>query len=244
LEGFETRINALQESLAAIDEQMRSNRLEYREILQMEIDERRRLEAGNAVLKESHQKGDIVLSEFMKQSKTDVEIERIARSQIAEKVKIGRMAARDVSIKRLEILKDIEQIQSKMALITRNFWKKYTELLSREKANLEKFFSFGYTGGEPHRAEIDFEISKGVGLNAKNFNIQSWANLEDLPIGGLIQEKHFGEFDRMILDFRAKSLDFERHKLALYYRAGTVGGFPDGFTWNIFDKIRPGVVVG
>jgi len=244
LAEYEPRIDTLNEKLEAVNIQIGENRAGYMGLLKEEIDGRRELEAENLKLKEEHKKGEIALSEFMARSRTDAEIERISRSKIAAKIQIARDASRNVSIMRLEILKDIEYLSGKIALITQEFWRKYTELLSREKANLEKFFSFGFMGGHPHQHETNLRISTGLGLDAKNYDIQSWPDLEAIVCDGMIQPKHFSDFDRMILDLRSKCLDFEKHKLSLTYFSGTAGGHPEGFTWNVYDKIRPGMIIG
>jgi hypothetical protein len=236
---FEGRIVDSQKKLDQINIQIEGNEKEYRDLLKAEIDEKAKLEEGNALLKKEHKKGKITLNQFMAQKISAAKIETLARSKIAGKVREARLAVRDIAVERLKILADIEYCSNKISIIIKEFWREHLELLNREKEGLEKYQSFI---GSSSRWETDYQIAQGGVVNAKIFNVKSWEELEMLPITGLIQPKHFPEFDRMILDLRGH-LDFEKHKLALSYRAGKMHVFPEGFDYAVYDKYESDKVV-
>jgi len=229
---FEGRIADFQKKLDQINVQIEGNEKEYKDLLKVEIDERVKLEEGNALLKKEHKEGKITLNQFIAQKKSGVKIEQIAREKIAGKVREARLAVRDVAIERLRILADIEYCNNKISIIVKEFWRGHIELLDREKEGFEKYQQFTGSGS---RWEKDFNIAKGGAVEAKIFKVESWAELEMLPVSGLIQPQHFEDFDRMILDLRGR-LDFEKHKLALSYRAGKMHVFPEGFDYAVYDK--------
>lgn len=244
ISGYEKTIDGLMAKLEKINKQVKENRAEYRKLLDAEIEERNKLTAENDELKRRHERGELTLSEFMAQMKSSAQIEKTARARIAEKLKTARIAARDVAVKQKEILKDIEMTQNKIGVHVKEFWRRYVELLNREKEGLEKYLSFGYGGGSRHQHETNYLISTGYGYDAANLKPQSWDELEFLVIEGLIQEKHFNEFDKMIQKLRSAGLDFEKHKLAINYRSGKAGYFKEGIEYRIFDKNNPGVIIG
>ena len=236
----EERINTSKKELKKIDKQHEKNMEIYRDLLEEEAAEFARLKSDVEKLKADHQKGKIDLNAFLAQNKKDGELEAIAHKKFVDKIESARIACADVARERLRIAAAIEEENSWIGVEVKEFWRKFVELLDREKQYFEKYLSFGY--GVPGNSREDYGIAKGGVTSIKNWEPKSWDELKMIVISGLVQQKHFKEFDEMITNLRGAGLDFERQKLVVKYRAGRMAGFPEGFEYNAFDKIRPGIV--
>lgn len=236
----EEKINMLKKELKKIDKQHEKNKEIYRDLLEEKAAEFARLKSDVEKVKADHQKGRIDLNAFLAQNKKDGELEEIANKKFADKIESARVACADVAREWLRIAAAIEEENSWIGIHVKEFWRKHVELLDREKQHFEKYLSFGY--GVPGNSREDYGIAKGDVASVKHWEPKSWNELERIVISGLVQQKHFKEFDEMIKNLRGHGLDFDKHKLVINYRAGKMIGFPEGFDYNVFDKIRPGIV--
>jgi hypothetical protein len=236
----EAEIESLKKDFERIAKQDEENRKAYQEILKEKENEISSLMKARDDLKLAHEKGKIGLNEYMAQRQTDSEIIEKVNAKFTERIEIARMAAADVARERLRILADIEKQNSWIGVAVREFWKKFIDLLDKEKRIHEKYASFAY--GPGNKIRTDYSIATGNVTEAAIFEPKSWNELNAIVISGMIQPKHFDQFDKMIIDLRGRGLDFDRHKLTISYRAGIHYAFKAGFDYNLFDKSSQQVI--
>lgn len=234
----EKKIEALRTALEKINIQIEGNETVLKGIMTDKAAEFDRLIQAREGLKADHKSGKIGLDVFLAQNKKDHEIEAMAHEKFSDKIHVARLAANEVSKEKLRIMAEIEEQNFWISIAVNEFWKKFVEILDRETQSFKKHLSVG-GGSGTHRE--DFEVSKG-GISGKRWEPKSWDELNEIITSGLIQEKHYGEYDFFMQDLRAAGIDFDSQKIVMsYYPTGNMLS-PEGFSVSVYHKFKNEII--